>query len=163
MATCHSIHGSNRLPTTNINTIKKVTCSNVKPMVCHNGVEVVSVDSPPKIVARGGINTNTKTVNKSSTTNQPTAILPLMLSNMPLDSSAFSSTTVLAHESAKPNMSPSPNVQPHQLAKPMPNNVAIAICTMAPGSAMRLTDIKSLIEKCKPTPNISNITPISDN
>ncbi|GJE31574.1 hypothetical protein LDDCCGHA_1754 [Methylobacterium oxalidis] len=39
--------------------------------------------------------------------------------------------------------------------------VATAICTMAPGSAMPRTAIRSLIEKCSPTPNISRITPIS--
>ena len=39
--------------------------------------------------------------------------------------------------------------------------VATAICTTAPGSAMVRTVIRSLIEKCRPTPNISRITPIS--
>ena len=39
--------------------------------------------------------------------------------------------------------------------------VATAICTTAPGTAMAFTDSKSFIEKCRPTPNISRITPIS--
>ena len=43
----------------------------------------------------------------------------------------------------------------------MPSSVATAICTTAPGTAMRLTAIRSSSEKCRPTPNISSITPIS--
>ncbi len=44
---------------------------------------------------------------------------------------------------------------------PAPMAVAVTICATAPGSAMKRTDIRSLIEKCRPTPNISRITPIS--
>ena len=36
-----------------------------------------------------------------------------------------------------------------------------AICTIAPGTAMRRTASRSPSEKCRPTPNISSITPIS--
>ena len=36
-----------------------------------------------------------------------------------------------------------------------------AICTMAPGIAMARTDSRSFSEKCRPTPNISRMTPIS--
>jgi hypothetical protein len=42
-----------------------------------------------------------------------------------------------------------------------PIAVAVRICATAPGSAIARTDIRSLIEKCSPTPNISRITPIS--
>ncbi len=45
----------------------------------------------------------------------------------------------------------------------MPSAVAIAICTTAPGMAIRFTASRSRSEKCRPTPNISSITPISDN
>ena len=43
----------------------------------------------------------------------------------------------------------------------MPSTVAAAIWPMAPGMAMARTDSRSFSEKCRPTPNISSITPIS--
>ena len=43
----------------------------------------------------------------------------------------------------------------------MPSTVATAICTIAPGIAMARTESRSCKEKCRPTPNISRITPIS--
>ncbi len=43
----------------------------------------------------------------------------------------------------------------------MPSRVATAIWAMAPGMAIRFTDIRSRKEKCNPTPNISRITPSS--
>ena len=39
--------------------------------------------------------------------------------------------------------------------------VATTICSSAPGTAMRLTASRSFSEKCRPTPSISSITPIS--
>ncbi|TWG87000.1 hypothetical protein L602_001900000030 [Cupriavidus gilardii J11] len=88
---------------------------------------------------------------------------PFMLSSTPRASSALSSTTVLAHDSDRPNTSPLPHDHPHHQATAMPSTVASVICTTAPGTAMRLTASRSLSEKCRPTPNISSITPISDN
>ena len=69
--------------------------------------------------------------------------------------------TVLATDRESPNTRPVPKVQPSRCASPMPMAVAVTICATAPGSAMYRTDIRSLIEKCSPTPNISRITPIS--
>ena len=46
-------------------------------------------------------------------------------------------------------------------ARPQPSTVATAICAMAPGTAMARTDSRSFSEKCRPTPNISRMTPIS--
>ena len=40
--------------------------------------------------------------------------------------------------------------------------IATAIWTTAPGSATRRTESRSFQEKCRPTPNISSITPISE-
>ena len=76
---------------------------------------------------------------------------------------ARSSTTVLATESARPNTMPAPSGQPSHHAKPMPSAVANAICTTAPGIAIVFTESRSSSEKCSPTPNISRMTPISDN
>ena len=82
---------------------------------------------------------------------------------MPLLSRALSSTTVLATESASPKTMAAGSVQPHHEASTVPNAVATIICTTAPGSAILRTDIRSLTEKCRPTPNMRSITPISAN
>jgi hypothetical protein len=75
---------------------------------------------------------------------------------------ARSSTTVLATESASPNTMPAPRPQPSQDASATPIAVAIAICTTAPGIAIARTESRSSSEKCRPTPNISRMTPISE-
>ena len=56
---------------------------------------------------------------------------------------------------------PPPRLQPQASANPVPIAVARTICAMAPGNTIRRTAIRSSIEKCSPTPNISRITPIS--
>ncbi len=86
---------------------------------------------------------------------------PFTESSSPRLSSAFSSTTVLATDSDRPNTSAAPKLHPHQRATPMPSAVATAICTTAPGTASLRTASRSSTEKCRPTPNISSITPIS--
>ena len=48
-------------------------------------------------------------------------------------------------------------------AVPIPTDVVTAICIKAPGTATRFTENNSLGEKCRPTPNISSMMPISDN
>ena len=88
---------------------------------------------------------------------------PFMLSSTPCDSSALSSTTVLAQDSERPKIRPLPQLQPHHQDSSMPSKVARLICATAPGSATRLTASRSSSEKCRPTPNISSITPTSDN
>jgi hypothetical protein len=117
--------------------------------------------APPSNGASAGSSTSTRTITRSSTISQPTAICPFTDSSTPRDSSARSSTTVLATESASPNTSAAPKLQPQNMAVPMPSAVATAICSKAPGIAMRLTASRSFSEKCRPTPSISSITPIS--
>ena len=56
---------------------------------------------------------------------------------------------------------PAPTDQPSHHAMPMPRPVAAAIWTTAPGMAIFRTDSRSSSEKCRPTPNISRMTPIS--
>ena len=80
-----------------------------------------------------------------------------------LASSARSSTTVLATDSESPNTSAPPRLHPHQVASAIPSAVATIICTTAPGTAILRTASRSPSEKCRPTPNISSITPISAN
>ena len=67
---------------------------------------------PPSQPANGGSITSTRTMAKSSTTSQPTAIRPFMVSRAPRASSARSSTTVLATDSARPKTSDPPNSSP---------------------------------------------------
>ena len=99
----------------------------------------------------------------SSTISQPTAMRPRRVSSRRRSSIARSSTTVLATDSARPNTKPLSGVQPMPQASAQPRPVATAICAMAPGIAIALTSSRSSSEKCRPTPNISNITPSSDN
>ena len=73
---------------------------------------------------------------KSSTTSQPTAMWPLIVSNIPRLSSALRSTTVLATERPRPKTMLPARLQPHIAATAVPSKVATAICTMAPGRAM---------------------------
>ncbi|KAG0908687.1 hypothetical protein G6F32_016924 [Rhizopus arrhizus] len=60
-------------------------------------------------------------------------------------------------------MTPCRAGQPINQATPQPSRVATAIWPMAPGMAIALTAIRSFSEKCRPTPNISSITPSSAN
>ena len=161
-ATCQSIHGSARRPTISIKAMNADTPSSVCPMVRHSGAAPSTAGAPPSTPASGGSSTNTSTVARSSTTSQPTAMRPFMVSSTPRASSALSSTTVLAHDSDSPKIRPAPQVQSHHQARPMPSSVASVICTTAPGMAMRLTASRSFSEKCSPTPNISSMTPISE-
>ena len=75
-----------------------------------------------------------------------------------------------AHATARPCSRPTArdrtrarrtDLQPHQRARPAPIAVATAICATAPGSAIARTRSSVEIEKCRPTPNISRMTPIS--
>ncbi len=111
--------------------------------------------------ASAGISTSASTQAMSSTISQPTAMRPRLVSTRRRSSSARSSTTVLAHDSDSPKTMPAPFDQPIHRAMPQPSVVATAICASAPGRAMLRTDIRSRHEKCRPTPNISRITPIS--
>ncbi len=97
----------------------------------------------------------------SSTISQPTAMRPRSVSMMRRSCNARASTTVLATDRASPNTTPPPIDQPNTWANPMPSSVPIAMRSSAPGTAMARTSISSLSEKCRPTANISRITPIS--
>ena len=147
--TCHSTHGKTRRPTMSISATKVATSSSVIPSAIPRSRPDSALPGA-SAVASGGSSTSTSTIARSSTTSHPTAMRPLTDSSMPLLSSARSSTTVLATESARPNTIAPASAQPHQVATPTPSAVAIAICTMAPGSAILRTDNKSCSEKCRP-------------
>ena len=163
-ATCHSNQGKTRRPTTSMST----TNIDTFPIVSASIFRMPSADfpaspfaSPPNHPASGGRNTSTKTITKSSTTSQPTAMRPFTDSRTPRFSSALRSTTVLATERARPNTMPAPRFQPQNLETAIPSAVATVIWMMAPGKAIRRTAQRSSREKCSPTPNIRRITPIS--
>ena len=92
---------------------------------------------------------------------QPTVMRPRSVSSSRRSCSRRSSTTVLATESAMPKTRPAPGVQPCHQPTAMPSGAATAAWAIAPGMAMARTESRSSSEKCKPTPNISRITPIS--
>ena len=133
------------------------------PMVIPiSTASVAKPTSPCSIIpATAGSNTSVRTMTRSSTINQPMAICPRWLSINCRSSSARSNTTVLAVERHKPNTIPVINDQPSTAESAIPSSVATAIWAIAPGMAMAFTAIKSFSEKCKPTPNISRITPSS--
>src|SRR3990167_4446062 len=105
-ATIHRIFGKTRRPTTSIKRMKAATLASVMPTESQMPVNpasavaegLVSGDNTP---ASAGNNTSTSTMTRSSTTNQPTAIWPLIDLSSPLASSARNSTTVLATERHK--------------------------------------------------------------
>ena len=167
-ATHHSSRGSSRRPTTSISTTKAATLASVRPMALHSAADppaaaasVVPEAGAPSRPESAGSSTSTSTITRSSTTSQPTAMRPCSDFSSPRASSARSSTTVLATDRHSPKTMAAPPLQPQSIAAPAPSSVATTICTIAPGTAMRRTAIRSSSEKCSPTPNISSITPIS--
>ena len=68
---------------------------------------------------------------------------------------------MLATERLKPSTMPAPSPHPQSHAIAMPSGVASAIWPIAPGTATPRTASRSEAEKCRPTPNISRMTPIS--
>ena len=108
-----------------------------------------------------GSSTSASTIARSSTTSQPIAMRPRRVSSRRRSSSARITTTVLATDSARPNTTAPIVSQPSIRPKPVPMEVTKAICSSAPGTAMFFTSSRSRSEKCRPTPNISRITPTS--
>ncbi len=160
-----SSHGTTRVPTTNASATNKATLARVMSNASQRLPLVpgacAALASPPSTPASAGSITRASTMARSSTMSQPTAIFPSEDWTALRSSSARSSTTVLATDSDRPNTRPAPRLQPSMCAMPAPMAVAVMIWATAPGSAMARTDIRSLMEKCRPTPNISRITPIS--
>src|SRR3954452_5113494 len=103
--------------------------------------------------------TSAKTMIRSSTMSQPTAMRPRSVSRSRLSCKTCKTNTVLATERASPKMTPAPQPQPRIWARPKPRRVTRAICPMAPGTAMLRTARRSFKEKCSPTPNMSRMMP----
>ncbi len=111
-ATRHRNQGNSLRPTISMNATKAPTCASVMPsdfQMLPSLPEAV----PPKAPARAGSMTSISTVTRSSTTSQPIAMRPLMVSSWPRSSRARSSTTVLATDTARPKTRPAPRLQPH--------------------------------------------------
>ena len=164
LATHHSTCGNRRRPTSNISATKATTLPRVSDRLSASAPSDGALPAPPagsNIAASAGTSTSTSTITMSSTTSQPTMMRPFWALSSPRASKALSATTVLATDRHKPNSTDSGYVQPQAWPATVPISVATVICTSAPGTAMRRTCIRSPIEKCMPTPNISSITPIS--
>ena len=103
-----------RRPTTSMMATKAATL----PRVSRSGRPSVmksAPDWPFRMPASGGSSTSARTIARSSTISQPTAMRPRSVSIRRRSCSARSSTTVEATESASPNTSPAPNVQPKRV------------------------------------------------
>ena len=112
-ATRHRNHGKSLRPTMSMKATKAPTCNSVMPSDFQM-LPSPAAPVPPMDVASAGSSTSISTVTRSSTTSQPTAMRPLMESSWPMSSSARSSTTVLATDTARPNTRPAPKLQPHK-------------------------------------------------
>ncbi len=164
-ATSWRSHGTTRVPTTTTSATNRTTLQAVRA----RAAATLPLESwaprprasPPRAPASAGRSTRASTITRSSTISHPIAIRPLTASSPLRCSSARNSTTVLATDSASPSTRPAPKPQPQSSASATPHAVATAICAMAPGSAMARTASRSLMEKCRPTPNIRRMTPIS--
>ncbi len=161
--TCVSSHGTARRPTMTISPMKPPTLSSVTPTAHASPVLGAELAVPvlPMAPRIAGRSTSAKTTAMSSTTSQPTTIRPSMESSNPRDSSTRSTTTVEATDSARPKMNAADRLHPHVNARAPPSAVATTICSKAPGNATRRTRMRSPGEKCRPTPNISRMTPTS--
>ncbi len=131
--------------------------------ISTTGFAPVVEDSPvpPISGAMVGSNTSTTIANRSSTISQPIAMWPWTVSCSPRSSSARSTTTVLAMDTASPRTSPPPGSHPSAAPSHMPRATETTVWTIAPGMAMERTARRSRNEKWMPTPNISRITPSS--
>src|SRR5690606_18556839 len=117
-ATRSRIHGITRLPTISISAMNAPTLRNVVNSAVNT--EVASAASPLSSPASAGSSTSASTQAMSSTISQPTAMRPRWVSTSRRSSSARSSTTVLAHDSDRPNTKPAPCDHPNQRARPQP-------------------------------------------
>ena len=78
---CHNTQGSTRRPAMSMMAMNAATSSRVLPIVSQRDwVFAASAAGPPRMPASGGSRTSTSTVARSSTTSQPTAMRPVMLS-----------------------------------------------------------------------------------
>ncbi len=153
------IHGTSRRPTSIIMAIKATTLPMVIPRSrARDAKPTLPFSAIPAIA---GSRTSVRTITRSSTISQPMAICPRWLSISCRSSSARSSTTVLAVERHRPKTMPVISDQPRAAESAIPSSVATAIWAIAPGMAIDFTAIRSLSEKCSPTPNISRMTPSS--
>ena len=89
----------------------------------------------PALGRKTGNSTRTTTVNRSSTTSQPTAMCPDGVCRSLLSASTRSNTTVLATEMASPNTTPACHDQPTARPNSRPSMVATRLCPIAPGTA----------------------------
>src|SRR3989344_4606576 len=114
-ATHHSMRGNTRRPMISMVATKASTLASVQPTVSTISCGVWA-SVPPWLAAskpeNTGSSTSTSTMNRSSTTSQPTAMRPLAVSSRPRASSALSSTTVLATDRHSPKTSAPPADQP---------------------------------------------------
>ena len=168
-ATLVSTHGTTLGPNMIASTVNTATFASVITSVSSSDpppasapcAPAVSAPVPPRISASAGKSTSASTVTRSSTTSQPMATRPPGVLTWLRSSSDFNCTTVLATDMLRPSTMPAPRLHPHNAARPMPSGVASRICPTAPGIATPRTASRSEAEKCRPTPNISRMTPIS--
>ena len=115
-----------RVPTSSIPAMNAATL----PSVINSGASSVArstLPSPFNKTATGGRSTSAKTMTRSSTMSQPTAMRPRSVSTRRPSCKARKTTTVLATDSARPKTAPAPMPQPNAIASPKPSSATTTI------------------------------------
>ena len=118
--------------------------------------------SPPSGTARAGSSTSTSTVTRSSTMSQPTAMRPsaglerAAVLERPQEHHRARDREAEAEHEPDPQR-PAPDVRDEHAEQGRDGDLRRA----RPGTAILRTASRSASEKCRPTPNISRMTPIS--
>ncbi len=128
--------------------------------ICDKPAAMVSELASPARNATGST-TKITTVIRSSTMSHPVAMRPPSVSARPASARFLMSTAVEAMDTDRPSMMPASIGQSRARPSPQPVSVPRAVCSKAPGTATRRTATRSSKEKCRPVPNIMNMTPTS--
>ena len=156
-ATRSSSFGIARMPATTMNATSRPTLASVNTTLPSTPATVTVV--PTSV----GSSTSMTMVRRSSTTSHPMAMWPLEACSSLVSESTRTSTTVLATDNVSPKTNDEVQLQPKTHAAVAPSSVATEMPAAAPGTATRFTASSSSAWNCRPTPNISRITPTSAN
>ena len=130
-ATCCSSQGTTRGPSTMASVTKAATLPSVMASDTAR-FPSPSAGAAPRTSASAGRRTRTRTMARSSTMSQPTAMRPALVVSPLRSSSARRTTTVLATDRQSPKTSAPPKVQPQPMARAVPSAVATAMSNKRP-------------------------------
>ena len=159
-ATCTRTHGIARDPPSITIATRAESFSSASPKDAQSP-GLVAPSAADASVPSTGISTRMMTVKTSSTSSHPTATWPWGVFSASASINTRMRTTVLATAIAMPITAPDLTGRPRAANTAMPRRVATRLWPMAPGMATDLTASRSFRWKCRPTPNMSRMTPTS--